>query len=110
MGGIDRPDLCDFPGPTALRVPQSTVRRLSDEGQKDPTVAHAWDLSDAAVARHQKHVGRLDGGQGREREAVRRDRLPSQRSHSNVQVGRAREKLVRASEVGLGHAVVHRQL
>ena len=30
---------------------------------------------------------------------------PPNEVHSNVQVGRAREKLVRASEVGLGHAV-----
>ena len=29
MGGIDRCDLCDFPGPTALREPQSTVQRLA---------------------------------------------------------------------------------
>src|SRR4029077_2559220 len=37
----------------------------------------------------------------------RRDRFAAQRSHSNVQIWRPREKLVRTSEVELGDAVVH---
>ena len=64
----------------------------------------------ATAARHQEHVARSDGAQVlqiREGEAVRRDRLTIQRSHQDMQVGRAREKLVRTGEVELGNPVVH---
>src|SRR5258706_245446 len=70
------------------------------------------DRSETATAAwHQEHVARLDRSQVvqvREGEAVRRNRFTSQRSHPDMQVGCTREKLVRPSEVELGHAVVHR--
>src|SRR5256885_211387 len=70
------------------------------------------DRSEAATAAwHQEHVARLDRRQVvqvRKGEAVRRNRFTSQRSHPDMQVGCTREKLVRPSEVELGHAVVHR--
>src|SRR6266567_1040300 len=70
------------------------------------------DRSEAATAAwHQEHVARLDRSQVvqvRKGEAVRRNRFTSQRSHPDMQVGCTREKLVRPSEVELGHALVHR--
>src|SRR4029450_5867571 len=65
----------------------------------------------ATAAWHQEHVARLDRSQVvqvRKGEAVRRNRFTSERSHPDMQVGCAREKLVRPCEVELGHAVVHR--
>src|SRR5207247_1413159 len=73
--------------------------QLRDKGQHEIA---AW---------HQEHVARLDRSQVvqvRKGEAVRRNRFTSQRSHPDMQVGCTREKLVRPSEVELGHALVHR--
>src|SRR6059036_330938 len=65
----------------------------------------------ATAAWYQEHIARVDRGQVvqiRKGEAVRRDRFTSQRSNPDMQVGCTREKLVRTSEVELGHALVHR--
>jgi len=91
-------------------------RRQIASGRPQPDdlvqVELVFDSSEATTAAwHQKDVTGLDGGkvlQVREGETVCRDRLAAQRSHSNIQVGRAREELVRTGEVELGHAVVHR--
>src|SRR4029453_6147204 len=65
-----------------------------------------FDGSEAAAsAGHQQHVAGLDAGQVlqvREGEAGRRDRPATQRSHPNIQVRRAREKLMWTGEVELG--------